>query len=64
MITTHTTPRPATAEQHDWIRALSEDTGEQLILPPTYIAAERQIERLFLVLDAIKHENLLRCAGH
>jgi hypothetical protein len=49
-------PRPATTEQHEWIRALTPDARERLILPPTYDAAERHIERLFISVEAVKDE--------
>lgn len=61
MNSNHPTPRPATTEQHEWIRALAPEAREQLKLPPTYMAAEREIERLFCVIDAVKHETQLRC---
>ncbi len=55
--------KPATDRQHDYIRKLTQETGEPLSLPRYRRGASRQIQRLLLVKDARKVELAELLAG-
>lgn len=53
----------ATDRQHDYIRKLTQETGEPLSLPRYRHAASRQIQHLLLVKEARKVQTTDLLAG-